>query len=227
LWPKSASEIYWPSDGRLSPQLMPTFADSGCCVVRAADPYGRILDFLDRLVSHYRMIIRSSRINRLVLLNTRLMALFCGSLCYRWHRSWSSSYGRQSVYQFVLVSGSPLRPMTRFYPLFLRLKITLLFFLGRPLWWEDGSVTYSAIADWSGHWGPITILYRLIRDCVPFLSPLTTRKDCGGGILARLHTGNLDRWHLVASSILSLLRNCVAFRVYANIIKDFTDVIIL
>jgi hypothetical protein len=35
---------------------------------------------------------------------------------------------------------------------------------------------------------PITIHYRLIWDCVPFLSPLTTRRDCGGSILTRLHT---------------------------------------
>jgi hypothetical protein len=32
---------------------------------------------------------------------------------------------------------------------FFRLTITLLFFLGRHLWWEDGPVVYSAIADWS------------------------------------------------------------------------------
>jgi hypothetical protein len=44
-----------------------------------------------------------------------------------------------------------------------------LFFLpvGRPLWREDGSVTCGAIADWSGHWGLITIHHRLIWDCVP------------------------------------------------------------
>jgi hypothetical protein len=36
---------------------------------------------------------------------------------------------------------------------------------------------------------PVTIHYRLIRDCVPFLSPLTTRRDYGGGILTCLHTG--------------------------------------
>jgi hypothetical protein len=29
--------------------LVPTFADRGCRVVSATDPYGRILDFLDRL----------------------------------------------------------------------------------------------------------------------------------------------------------------------------------
>jgi hypothetical protein len=61
--------------------------------------------------------------------------------------------------------------------------------VGRPLWREDGRVMYSAIADWSGHWGPINIHYRLIWDCVPFMSPLTTRRDYGGGILTRLHTG--------------------------------------
>jgi hypothetical protein len=49
----------------------------------------------------------------------------------------------------------------------------------RPLWWEDGPVTYSAIADWSGHWGPTTIHYRLIWDCVPSSSPLMTRRDYG------------------------------------------------
>jgi hypothetical protein len=87
-----------------------------------------------------------------------------------WSWSWSSSCGRQSVGQFDFVSGSPLGPMTRFYIFSFRLTISLLFFLGRRLWREDGSVTYSTIADWSGYWGPITIHYRLIWDCVPFLS---------------------------------------------------------
>jgi hypothetical protein len=63
--------------------------------------------------------------------------------------------------------------------------------VGHPLWWEDGSVTCSEIAVWSGHWGPITIHYRFIWDCVPFSSPLKIRRDYGGGILTRLHTGNL------------------------------------
>jgi hypothetical protein len=40
-----------------------------------------------------------------------------------------------------------------------------------------------------GHCGPITINYPLIWDCVPSSSPLTTRRDYGGGILTRLHTG--------------------------------------
>jgi hypothetical protein len=120
-----------------------------------------------------------------------------------WSWSWSSSCDRQSVHQFVLVSGSPLGPMTRFYFFFrltiivrsrtqtmeFFLTITFLFFLGRPLWRKDGSVTYSAIADWSGHWRPITTIYRLIWDCVPFLSHLTIGRDYGGSILTRLHTG--------------------------------------
>jgi hypothetical protein len=80
--------------------------------------------------------------------------------------------------------------MTRFYPYpFFSDSWFVVLPVGRPLWWEDGSVTYSAIADWSGHRRPIIIHYRLIWDCVPSSSPLTTRRDYGGGILTRLHTG--------------------------------------
>jgi hypothetical protein len=96
------------------------------------------------------------------------------------HKSWnwSSSCGRQPVDQFVLVSGSPLGPMTRFYPCpFVSDNCLFSLPVVRPLWREDGSVTYSAIADWSGHWGPITTHYRLIWHCVPSSSPLTTRRD--------------------------------------------------
>jgi hypothetical protein len=101
-------------------------------------------------------------------------------------------YGRWSVDQFVLVSGSPLGPMTRFYPYpFFSDDCFIVLPVGCPLWREDGSATYSATTDWSGHWGPITIHYRLVWDCVPFLSPLTTRRDYGGSILTRLHTGSL------------------------------------
>jgi hypothetical protein len=86
--------------------------------------------------------------------------------------------------------GLPLEPMTRFYPyLFFSEHCFVVIPVGRPLWREDGSVTYSSIADLSGHWGPITIHYRLIWDCVPSSSLLTTRRDCGGGILTRLDTG--------------------------------------
>jgi hypothetical protein len=50
-WPESASELYRPSDRCLSAKLLPTFEDRGYHVVSVMDPYGRILNFLDR--SHY------------------------------------------------------------------------------------------------------------------------------------------------------------------------------
>jgi hypothetical protein len=43
-----ASELYRPSDRRLSAKLVPTFADTGCHVVSVTDPYGSILCFLHR-----------------------------------------------------------------------------------------------------------------------------------------------------------------------------------
>jgi hypothetical protein len=48
-WPESASELYRPSDRRLSVKLMPIFADRGCHVFSVTDPYRHILDFLDRV----------------------------------------------------------------------------------------------------------------------------------------------------------------------------------
>jgi hypothetical protein len=47
-WSEPASELYRPSDRRLSAKLAPTFADRGCHVVIVTDPYGRILGFLGR-----------------------------------------------------------------------------------------------------------------------------------------------------------------------------------
>jgi hypothetical protein len=41
LWSESASELYRPSDRRLSAKQLPTFADRRCHVVRVTDPYGR------------------------------------------------------------------------------------------------------------------------------------------------------------------------------------------
>jgi hypothetical protein len=109
----------------------------------------------------------------------------------------SLSYGRRPVDEFVLVLSSPLGPMIRFYPYpFFSDNYLVVLPVGRPLWREDGSATYSAITDRSGHWGPITILYRLIWDCVPSWSPLTTRRDYSGGILTRLHrriSGNFPK----------------------------------
>jgi hypothetical protein len=46
-WPESASELYRPSDRRLSVKLVSTFS-RGCHVVSVSDPYDRILAFLDR-----------------------------------------------------------------------------------------------------------------------------------------------------------------------------------
>jgi hypothetical protein len=47
-WSESASELYRPSDSRMSAKFVPTFEDRGCHVDSVADPYGRILDLLDR-----------------------------------------------------------------------------------------------------------------------------------------------------------------------------------
>jgi hypothetical protein len=46
-WHESASELHRPSYRRLSAKLVPTFADRGCQVVSATDPFSRILGFLD------------------------------------------------------------------------------------------------------------------------------------------------------------------------------------
>jgi hypothetical protein len=45
-WSESASELYRSNDRHLSMKLVSTFADRGCHVVSAADPYGRILTTL-------------------------------------------------------------------------------------------------------------------------------------------------------------------------------------
>jgi hypothetical protein len=42
-WSESASELYRPSDRRLSAKQLPTCADGGCHVVSVTDPSGRIL----------------------------------------------------------------------------------------------------------------------------------------------------------------------------------------
>jgi hypothetical protein len=47
-WPESASELYRPSDSRLTANLVPTFEDRWCCLASTTDPYGRILGFLHR-----------------------------------------------------------------------------------------------------------------------------------------------------------------------------------
>jgi hypothetical protein len=59
-WPEFASEPYRQSDLRLLAKLVPTPADTGCHVVSMMDPYGRILDFLDRTRRSIRIFIPNS-----------------------------------------------------------------------------------------------------------------------------------------------------------------------
>jgi hypothetical protein len=47
-WSESASELYRPSDGRLSAKLVLTFVDRGCHVNSMTYPYGHIHGFPDR-----------------------------------------------------------------------------------------------------------------------------------------------------------------------------------
>jgi hypothetical protein len=47
-WPEPVSELYQPSDRRLSAKLVPTLTDIGCLVVSVTDSYDNILGFLDR-----------------------------------------------------------------------------------------------------------------------------------------------------------------------------------
>jgi hypothetical protein len=42
--PESASELYRPSDSRLSVKLVPTFEDGGCHVVSVTELYHYFLD---------------------------------------------------------------------------------------------------------------------------------------------------------------------------------------
>jgi hypothetical protein len=64
-WPESVSELDRSSDRRLFAKLVPTFADRGCHVVSATDPYGRILGFLDRKYStNNRMKVRNSHLQQ-------------------------------------------------------------------------------------------------------------------------------------------------------------------
>jgi hypothetical protein len=98
-------------------------------------------------------------------------------------------YDWRSVSHYVLVSGTPLGPMTRFY--------FFLSFAGKLLC----SSSWSALSDdRTGLWflvqsvscqsrgGLITTHYCLIWEYwVPFPSSLTTRRDYGGSILTRLN----------------------------------------
>jgi hypothetical protein len=47
-WSEYTNKLYRPSDLRLSAKWLSTFADRGCHVISLTDPYGRILDILNR-----------------------------------------------------------------------------------------------------------------------------------------------------------------------------------
>jgi hypothetical protein len=48
-WSWSTSELYRPSNRRLSAKLVPTLAGRECRVVSAIDPHGCILGFIDQI----------------------------------------------------------------------------------------------------------------------------------------------------------------------------------
>jgi hypothetical protein len=78
---------------------------------------------------------------------------------------------RLTVSQYVLVSGTRLGPMTRFYFFLLVCRtIALLFVLGRPLWREDGSVICNAICQF-----PLRRLLRLAGITVEVFLPASTQ----------------------------------------------------
>jgi hypothetical protein len=108
-------------------------------------------------------------------------------------------YDRQSVGQFVLVPGTHLGPVTNFFSLFeISFRQLLVCYFAAP------SLTRGRVCNllYNCFWAlpeqsllgrsptePTAIFYCLIWDCVPSSSPLTTRRDYGGGIVTRLHTG--------------------------------------
>jgi hypothetical protein len=100
-------------------------------------------------------------------------------------------YDWRSVNQYVLVSGPSLGPMIRFD--------FFLSFAGKFLWYsswgafsDERTVLCFVVQSVSGQSseGLTTTHYCLIRNYwVAFPSPLTTRRDYGGSVLTRLHTG--------------------------------------
>jgi hypothetical protein len=74
--------IYRPSDLRLKAKLVPTFADRGCHVVSATDPYGLNLGFLD----HVHVWVRESP------LCSEVIYHFISKLCFAMNDSCSVSH---------------------------------------------------------------------------------------------------------------------------------------
>jgi hypothetical protein len=74
----SVSELYLPSDRRLSANLVRTFAVRGFHVVSVTDPYGRILGFLHRSWELTDEIIKHTQqsINKYIYISTRLLGIW-------------------------------------------------------------------------------------------------------------------------------------------------------
>jgi hypothetical protein len=107
---------------------------------------------------------------------------------YSW--SWSSSCGRQSVDQFLWVSGLPLGPLTRFYLALPSLSDSYFILLSKV-----PSLMRKRVCSLQCNHSLVRLLtpnnHTLpshLRLC-SLVSPLTTRRDYAGGILTRLHTG--------------------------------------
>jgi hypothetical protein len=92
-WSESASELYRPSDRRLSAKWLPTFADRGCNVVSATDPYGCILGFLERSRYFFYQVAPQLYSRGSVDSVPDPLLFFSGSA---WNRTRSFSYSRYS-----------------------------------------------------------------------------------------------------------------------------------
>jgi hypothetical protein len=94
-WPESASELYRQTDRRLSAKLVPTFADRGCHVVSVMDPYGLILDFLDRKITNIKKLKLCIHflihIRGVIRLSMEMYSFTILSIFNRWEWSASSS----------------------------------------------------------------------------------------------------------------------------------------
>jgi hypothetical protein len=81
------SELCRPSDRRLSGKSVPTFEDKGCHVVSVKDPYGRILDFLDRmqrLGKLYLSLVARQQLVKDIPMAMKIVGVhtFCGPQCH-------------------------------------------------------------------------------------------------------------------------------------------------
>jgi hypothetical protein len=62
-WSGSVSELYRPSDRRLSAKLVPTFADRRSHVVSVMDPYSHIIGLLDQSRYFFFQVVPQLRLS--------------------------------------------------------------------------------------------------------------------------------------------------------------------